>query len=335
MSERAHEGRASGKVILFGEHAVVYGVPGIAAGIDRGARAEVAVKVEPGPDELALGGRSVRAGDDDDLARAFSALLAQGPRPAAALDVRAFAEVPPGGGLGCSAALGVAIARAVEAQLGGEADEGRVFARGLAWEGVYHGNPSGIDTAAAQQGTFLWYERGKPASPLETTFDVWLAVGYSGSSASTKVMVDGIARIQSRNPELHKKFLDGVTAIVRSARLAIQDGDGRALGQLFDMNQMLLAGVMLSTEAIERMCAIARETGALGAKLTGSGGGGSVIALGGMCPRGEAGSEAERAAARVAEAWTAAGFRAFPTRIAATRAAGSRTPSPDNDRSSA
>lgn len=317
-------GHASGKVILFGEHAVVYGVPGIAAGIDRGARAEA----EPGVAiaRLELGGRSVTATDDDDLARAFAAVLAVAPA-APALAVRAFADVPPGGGLGCSAALGVAIARAIEAQLAASSDaaaasaalDARVFERGLAWERVYHGNPSGIDTAAALEGTFLWYERGKPPQPLETRHDVWLAVGYSGSSASTKIMVDSIARIGERNPDLHKKFLDGVGALVNNARHALEAGDEVALGQLFDLNQMLLAGVMLSTDAIERMCTLARERGALGAKLTGSGGGGSVIALGGMCPRGEAGSAAEARAKDVADSWSAAGFRAFPTKISATR----------------
>lgn len=313
------EGYGSGKVILFGEHAVVYAVPGIAAGIDRGARATARPRLGASVSSLKLGDKTIQATDvHDDLARAFQALLAIAPEARAALEVEAIAEVPPGGGLGCSAALGVAIARAVEAQLGSEpglALEQRVFERGLAWEGVFHGNPSGIDTAAAALGTFLLYERGVGTRALEAPVDVWLAVGYSGSSASTKRMVEGIARIKDTNPELFDKFLKGVRAIVDNAKLALDAGDDKALGQLMDMNQMLLAGVLLSTEAIEQMCKSAREAGALGAKLTGSGGGGSVIALGGMCPRGELGSQAEQRARAAAQAWQAGGFNGFATCI--------------------
>jgi mevalonate kinase len=83
------------------------------------------------------------------------------------------------------------------------------------------------------------------------------------------------------------------------------------------MNQMLLAGVFLSTEPIEAMCRAARASGALGAKLTGSGGGGSVIALGGAADPGATGTEAEHAAQRVRDAWAKEGYSAFVTRIAA------------------
>ncbi|NUP12790.1 MAG: mevalonate kinase [Polyangiaceae bacterium] len=309
------EGTASGKVILFGEHAVVYAVPGIAAGIDRGARAKATRAASGERSSLLMSGRTLTPDEDSDHARAFRALLTVEPS-CMGVHVEASADVPPGGGLGCSAALGVAIARAVEsATFGDTPDEARVLERALAWERVFHGNPSGIDTAAAIAGTFLLYERGAGTKPLTPPYDVWLAVGYSGASASTKQMVEGIARIKDRNPDLFDKFLSGVRAIVENARLALEAGDGRALGQLMDMNQMLLAGVLLSTEAIEKMCAIARSTGALGAKLTGSGGGGSVIALGGICPRGERRSAAEELAVRIAAAWSDAGFAAFPTRI--------------------
>src|SRR5258707_15663266 len=110
------EGRASGKVILVGEHAVVYGVPAIALGVERGARAHASDK--DGASELRLsvkGGEPLRAvvGESDEpLARAFAALL-DSVRPKQHVTVEAHADLPAGAGLGCSAALGVAIARAV------------------------------------------------------------------------------------------------------------------------------------------------------------------------------------------------------------------------------
>src|SRR5688572_1025827 len=103
------EGRAAGKVILLGEHAVVYGVPGIAAGIERGARATAEVRLpsdgtpEGEPSTLTLGGHTHGAGDASDLGRAFGALLAVEPAITTPIDVTAEAELPPGGGLGCSA----------------------------------------------------------------------------------------------------------------------------------------------------------------------------------------------------------------------------------------
>lgn len=332
MSDDAFDGHASGKVILFGEHAVVYAVPGIAAGIDRGARARAKKLAEGEVSTLTMSGRVVRADDPtSDLARAFTSLLEVAP-VAPPLAVEAEADVPPGGGLGCSAALGVAIGRAAEkAACGNDDDEARVFERGLAWERVFHGNPSGIDTAAAATGSFLLYERGKETRALSAPVDVWLAVGYSGSSSSTKTMVESIANIKDKKPELFTKFLEGVRAIVENAKLALDAADGKALGQLMDMNQMLLAGVLLSTEAIEQMCSIARTAGALGAKLTGSGGGGSVIALGGTCPRGERSSAAETLANRIAQAWSEAGFAAFPTRIHGSTARDARS---DEERTS-
>src|ERR1700722_11851787 len=117
-------GVACGKVILLGEHAVVYGLPAIAVGIDRGARAEAAPLTERGPCQLLVRGWNVGVLEDDeghDLARAFRALLgvARSDSPALpACSVEVEADLPPGGGLGCSAAMGVAIARAIEPALG-------------------------------------------------------------------------------------------------------------------------------------------------------------------------------------------------------------------------
>ncbi|MFO0616493.1 MAG: mevalonate kinase [Polyangiaceae bacterium] len=306
----ASSGRASGKIILFGEHAVVHGAPGLAAGIERGATAHLEIGA-PGPATLELGGRAVEpARDGDDLARAFAALVDAAPLPEATRDgfrVRVATEIAPGGGLGCSAAIGVSVARAIEATGSADGAEERAARRASAWEGVFHGNPSGIDTAAALSGGFFRFVRGVGATPIEHPHDLHFAIGYSGSSASTKEMVAGIARIKERHPDRIAKFVEAVGSLVRNAELAIAANDAEALGKLLDLNQMLLAGLMLSTDAIERMREAAKDAGSLGTKLTGSGGGGSVIAL----------ARDAEGARRIAEAWRAAGFDAFPTCVRA------------------
>ena len=342
-ASRVARATACGKVILLGEHAVVYGVPALAAGIDRGAHAEVTLldahdargTPEGGvaSSSLALGGRVVLprrdadenadAGADadavantDDIGRAFAALLGD---DAPTVAVTAASDLPPGGGLGSSAALGVAIARALEDVTGSpEAErEERALRRALAWERVFHGNPSGIDTYAAAHGGAFRFVRGEPARALQPATDLWFCVGLSGSGASTRAMVEGLARLFQRKPDLRTRSIDAIAALVSNAALAIEAGDLAAIGKLMDLNHMILAGLFLSTEGLERLCHLAREAGALGAKLTGSGGGGAAIALvptpDDDAPDGTPGHVARA----VLDTWKAAGFEGFVTRIAA------------------
>ncbi|HEY4159370.1 MAG TPA: mevalonate kinase, partial [Polyangiaceae bacterium] len=261
--------RANGKVILLGEHAVVYGVPAIAAGIERGveAHAERAALAT-----LVVGERSASVGDGSDLAGAFEALL--GALSASPVAVRATLEIPPGSGLGASAALGVAIARSVLSALGEAAELPRVLAAAAAWEGVYHGNPSGVDAAAAADDGCILFQKGEGSERIALGCDLALAVGIAGPPSSTKLMVEGVARLHERRPAIVDKALEGVRALVNNAKLCLEAGDVPGLGSLMNYNQMLLSGLFVSTEGIERCCALAREAGALGAKLTGAGGGG-------------------------------------------------------------
>lgn len=333
-------GRASGKVILLGEHTVVYGAPALAAGLERGARATVRA-IDDGrgargasdandtnntarKSALQIGDRAIiaDASSEDDLARAFAALLAEG-TPSPPTQVEAASDLPPGGGLGSSAALGVAIARAVEDFAG--RDDAAVLTRAAAWERVFHGNPSGIDTAAAFTGGLLRFSRESGVTRLDARAPLWLCVGWSGESSSTRSMVEGVARLRARRPELVDRSISGAAALVETAALALRAGDTESLGKLMDLAQMLLAGLMVSTESIEHMCALARGAGALGAKLTGAGGGGSVIAL--VRPTDD-GRPPTEAASAILEAWQAAGFTGFLTRAGEGRAAPEETPSP-------
>lgn len=308
MSEAA---RASGKVILLGEHAVVYGVPALAVGIDRGARAERA-PLAAGPSELEIAGWGIEArdedvplGDEPSVARAFRALAERtrarrrelGLPELGPVRVSAEADLPPGGGLGCSAAVGVAIARALDPA----ADAEEIALRAGAWEKVFHGNPSGVDAAVSAAGGCVWFERGKGVERVTMGAPLLLCVGNTGTASSTKTMVESVAKLRDRRPEIAEKSFEGIRALVRNARLALEAGDVTGLGRLMDLNQMLLAGLFVSTEEIERMCGLARDAGALGAKLTGAGGGGSVVAL---VPTPEV-------AERVLFAWEKEGFSSF------------------------
>ena len=269
--------RASGKVILLGEHAVVYGAPALAVGLDRG----VEVDVEPAEtSSIVLGEHRADAGDGSDTARALDALV--GELGAPPVSVRARLELPAGSGLGVSAALGVAVARAVLAMLGAPKSgdtRTRVLAAAAAWEGVFHGAPSGIDAAVAESGGCIQFSRAEGIEPVRLGRALPLVVAVAGPPASTKLMVSDVARLRERRPAVVEKAFEGITALVKNARLCLEAGDLPGLGKLMDLNQMLLAGLMVSTESIERACDVARSAGALGAKLTGAGGGGVVVAL--------------------------------------------------------
>ncbi len=305
-------GLACGKVILLGEHAVVYGVPAIAVGIDRGAHAR-AVGLPAGPSELRVAGWDVHVREHEEgpaLARAFTELLRATRDSLAARGavlhasrVDAAADLPPGGGLGCSAATGVAVARALDPL----ASSTEIAARVMAWERVFHGNPSGVDAAVSARGGCVYFERGAPLVPLRLRggADLVLAVGSTGVGSSTKFMVESVAARLAAEPDATRARFERIRGLVRAARSAIEAGDLGALGAALSQNQAALAELALSTPEIERMCAIARDAGALGAKLTGAGGGGSVVALVDSLDRGAA----------VAAAWGAAGFGGFVSRV--------------------
>ncbi|MBN2194217.1 MAG: mevalonate kinase [Polyangiaceae bacterium] len=299
--------RSNGKVILLGEHAVVYGVPAIAAGIGIGATAIAEPIQKTAPATIRVGESTAVADDGSELAAALAALLGALGSPPVALHVDL--ELPPGCGLGASAAIAVAAARAV-LELGEgtpgdpepRATTDRVLHAANAWERVYHGNPSGIDAAASAHGGVLFFRRGERCVGIPISAPLRIAIAIAGPPASTRAMVESVAELKQRRPETVDRTLGAIDALVRNARRHLEGNHQVELGRLLDLNHTLLSTLMLSTAQIERVVALARGAGALGAKLTGSGGGGAVIAL-------------VEDPAPVLAVWREAGFRCFATAV--------------------
>jgi mevalonate kinase len=323
---REGRGQGHGKIILLGEHSVVYGRPAIAAGLASGCTAQAELAGPAGMDSLMVEPWSVRveaarpeADPERELLRRGFAVVCEHASQRARLHAgsrsperQAFAvhanmQIPGGAGLGGSAALSVAVIRALAELQGDAPTDDEVVAASLAWEREFHGNPSGIDSAMAVTGGLCWYVRGQPLKRVSAARGLHLVIGNSGEHGSTKAMVASVARQHARDPAKAEQIFDAIAALVSNAQTELEAGEHARLGQLMDLNQTLLNTLMLSTSKLEQMCQLARGAGALGAKLTGGGGGGCMIAL----------AAAADATQPIVRALESAGFIAFSVEVTA------------------
>ena len=300
MTATPSRGFGHGKVILVGEHAVVYGHAAIAAGISTG----VSVEATPGAGRLRVPAWSLEAAADDGgaVGRALAAVLDR--LDARAFDFTAEAAIPSRAGVGSSAALAVALARAA-AGATGRSDARLVEAAVNDAESIFHGTPSGIDAAAAMSGAVGKFTRAQGWRPIPVLQTMTICVGLSGRPRDTVAQVAAVSRLRER-----LGAADGVLALMGrladDAETALARGDVDGLGRIFDAAHGLLAAIRVSSPELDALVHDARAAGAVGAKLTGAGGGGAVIAL-------APGHERD-----VLGRWRAAGFDGFLTQIAAT-----------------
>jgi len=281
---------APGKVILFGEHAVVYGRPAIAVPVNQvQARAEVEdAPAGSGTTIVAedLGRefrpRFVEPGDRDALALAHTVgnTLKRLGRPAD-LDLRitVSATVPMGRGLGSGAAVATAVVRALASHLGGYLTSRDVSELVYQTEILHHGTPSGLDNTVIAFGKPIYFVRGQRDEVFWLGRPFWLIIGDTGVSSATREVVDDVRRRWETDRASYEARFDAIGAIVERARQAMIDGDLTELGRLMDANQRELKAIGVSSPELENLIAAALSAGALGAKLSGGGRGGNMIAL--------------------------------------------------------
>lgn len=264
--------RALGKVILVGEHAVVHGHRALAGAIDRGLRCTTSLRND-GTTRLRVPAwdLDVDATDEHPVARALTIMLEAAGRRDLHLEIES--DLFAAAGLGSSAALCVAIARALRPELTGA--ELRELAN--LGECCFHERPSGIDVALSCSGGFGVYERGKGLTPLSCP-PLSIVVGLSGVPRSTAAMVGGVAERMQTSAEVRSSIAE-IGALSASAQAALVAGDFPQLGASMNQCHRHLQTIGVSLEVLDRMVESARGAGAIGAKLTGAGGGGSIIAL--------------------------------------------------------
>ncbi|MDL0124628.1 mevalonate kinase [Halobacterium salinarum] len=301
---------APGKVYLFGEHAVVYGEPAVPCAIERRAHVTVSEREDSRlrvcSGDLSIDGFTVEYSGDRDAGgtpdvdvpapivdaamgyvdAAVEQARAAADAPAAGFDVTIDSEIPLGAGLGSSAAVVVAGIDAATRELGVELDAREVADRAYQVEHtVQDGEASRADTFCSAMGGVVRVS-GDDCTTLDAPA-LPFVIGYDGTSHDTGELVAGVRALR----EEFGFVADTVTAIgdlVRRGEAALADGDVATLGRLMDINHGLLSGLGVSGRTLDAMVWAARDGGADGAKLTGAGGGGSIVAL-------DAGSGAETA----------------------------------------
>ncbi len=276
---------ANGKVILLGEHAVLYGRQALAVPIPLAVHA----RVKNGRSGVRL--RVPRWGIDsaweigrlhrDSVFKAIDTILFQMGISKPAIEIDVFPQVPQAMGLGSSAAAAVAVTRAIAAHYGLNLDTAGINRIAFEAERLIHGQSSGIDNTVISYATPLVYQAGSPVGmvPLQVSGKLPLVVGLSREGSLTAPMVARVRKGWQRNREAYESLFRRIGRQVARAREAIRQGDLEVLGQSMNANHRLLRGLDVSTPEIEAMIGVARKHDALGAKLTGGGGGGAMIAL--------------------------------------------------------
>jgi mevalonate kinase len=281
------KGSGFGKVILFGEHFVVHGVPGIVSAIDSTADAEVK-KIEQGitiKDERkgAKGyAEEKKTQQSESIDRILKAMEVN-PKTVS-FSIWLGGNLPGFSGLGASAASSVAIARAIAQELGKKLPDGRINEIAYEAEKAYAGTPSGIDNTAATYGGLLWFKKNMSGGPntiekLRVRKPVEIIIGSTGIVANTKAMVEGVAERKKKNPEKYNRLFKQAEDLALTAKKALQEFNLRKVGELMNENHRLLQEIEVSCEELDYLVDLAKKQGAFGAKLTGGGGGGCMTAL--------------------------------------------------------
>jgi mevalonate kinase len=279
---------APGKVILFGEHAVVYGQPAVAVPVTQlRAKATVTPQITGSPGEVRI------LAPDVDLDSALRNLPSEHPISAAvqgviaALDIdyipactlKVTSTIPVASGLGSGAAVSVAVIRTLAGFLGHPLPDEQVSALVYEVEKIHHGTPSGIDNTVVTYAQPVYFVKGQPVETFQVAQPFTIIIADTGIPAPTKESVGDVRRAWQADHQTYERLFAAVGSIAKTAQQAIKSGHPKWLGPLMDENQELLQDMGVSSPELDRLVNAAKKAGALGAKLSGGGRGGNMIAL--------------------------------------------------------
>lgn len=274
---------APAKIILFGEHAVVYGQPAIAVPVSS-IRARATIDPDASTDAFTVRAFDVRNAPiplpEDNPLRTMAKMTCAAlgiDLPKIVLELRS--DIPIASGLGSGAAISAAITRAISAFASCALSDARLNAIVYETEKIHHGTPSGIDNTVIVYERPVYFVREQPIQTIENERPLQILIADTGIPAPTKEAVGDVRYLYDHHPQRIPQVIDAIGHIVRQAREAMKSGDLIRLGALMNTNHEYLKTLTVSSPELDRLVQAAQQAGALGAKLSGGGRGGNMIAL--------------------------------------------------------
>jgi len=312
-----------GKIIIAGEHSVVHGAHAVASPITLKMRAKVWRRKKDKDVHVVIPRWGVEqklefgADHDYSIYHSLEMILDKLNLRDQGMNIEIFPEVPRAMGMGGSAALAVAIIRALNREFGLNLTDREVQELSLQSEHIVHGGASGIDNTVSTYGNLILFRKEEPPKmePLTLEKPIPVVIGLSGVESMTSKMVSRVREAYQKYPDWYGKIFDQMDELALEAVKAIESYDLEKLGMIMNLNHGFLNVLNVSSAEVEELVEISRKNGALGAKLTGGGGGGAMIAL----------CEDSNKQNRIKEAIRQAGYDALLAEIKAS------TPDPDQD----
>lgn len=282
---------APGKAILFGEHSVVYNEPAIAGAVNK--RTIIKIKKSKGSSSI-LKSYDLNFEAELDINRKKYILKKGKPgiiryilealnrvHDGSPIEINLSSNIPIGSGLGSSAAVTVATIAAIYRYHNIRFNKRSLANDAHKVEEAVQGIASPLDTLVSTYGGLVYLSKNKKIEHFKTNFNVPLVIGYTLKHGNTGKMVKDVRYLKNRNPKIINPIISSMGHITNQAKQAILKNDINRIGELMNINHGLLDALGVSTLELSRMVYTAREYGAIGSKITGAGGGGSIIAL---CP---------------------------------------------------
>jgi mevalonate kinase len=276
---------APGKIILFGEHAVVYGRPALAVPVTKvHADVEVSDSARKGiwidaPDVDLHAELNMLASDHPIASVIHNFLFLARVSPFPNLEIEISSTIPVASGLGSGAAVTVALTHALAAHLGHSMSDEEVNAFTYEIEKIHHGTPSGIDNTVITYARPVYFVKGQPAETFRVGEPFTIVIADTGIAAPTRESVADVRKLWESDKKRWENVFAEIGDISFAARRVIEEGWVKMLGALMDENQTLLQQMTVSSPELDTLVEAAHQAGALGAKLSGGGRGGNMIAL--------------------------------------------------------
>jgi mevalonate kinase len=280
-------GSAPAKLILFGEHAVVYGKPAIAiplstirayADIEKKTEQQYAIHVEA--IDIGVSSNLQNLAVDHPIRSAFRLFYdAVNRTHPQGIVLSIHSDIPVASGFGSGAAVGIAIFRALAAYEKISLSTNQLSELTFEIEKIHHGTPSGIDNTVIAHEQPVWYIKDKVCEPFKPKSTFHLLIANSGISAPTAASVAAVRTLFDQKPERTQAHFDAIEEIAHQALVALEAGDPVELGRLMTLNHNVLQQLTVSSLRLDEMVRCALDAGAFGAKLSGGGRGGNIIIL--------------------------------------------------------